>query len=146
MADGTLTTTTSDIRLKENIEPLNNSLEKVLKLQGVNYTWKSDSLHIRKIGFIAQDMEKVFPEFVFTNPNDGYKGINYPDITAVLTEAIKEQQKQIEDLKTTNLNQQNKIEFLESNSKDIEQIKKENVELKAEIEKIKQMLESSAKK
>ena len=52
-----------------------------------------------RIGFIAQEVEKVVPELVFTNPEDGYKGVNYDEMTAVLVEAIKEQQKVIEQLK-----------------------------------------------
>ncbi|MBL7960007.1 tail fiber domain-containing protein [bacterium] len=98
--DGTLSSSTSDIRLKENITPLEGSLNKVQRLQGVNFSWKNDPSHSRKIGFIAQDVEKILPELVFTNDVDGYKGINYAEIAAVLTEAIKEQQKQIETLKS----------------------------------------------
>jgi len=97
-SDGTLTTATSDIRLKENITPLESSLNKILRLQGINFSWKSDPSRTRKIGFIAQDVEKILPELVFTNDVDGYKGINYAEITAVLTEAMKEQQKQIQTL------------------------------------------------
>ncbi|MEZ5198479.1 MAG: hypothetical protein R2764_19465 [Bacteroidales bacterium] len=52
------------------------------------------------------DFEKVVPELVFTNQTDGYKGINYAEVTALLTEAIKEQQKIIETL-------QKRIEKLE---------------------------------
>jgi hypothetical protein len=98
-ADGTLTTTTSDIRLKENVEPLNNSLEKLLQLSGVTYSWIGQEE--KRIGFIAQEVEKVIPELVFTNNNteDKIKGIHLDNITAVLVEAIKEQQKIIDELK-----------------------------------------------
>ena len=98
-SDGTLTTATSDIRLKENIEPLNNSLEKLLQLSGVTYSWIGQEG--KRIGFIAQEVEKVIPELVFTNNNteDKIKGIHLDNITAVLVEAIKEQQKIIEELK-----------------------------------------------
>jgi len=98
-SDGTLTTATSDIRLKENVEPLNNSLEKLLKLSGVTYNWIGQEG--KRIGFIAQEVEKVIPELVFTNNNteDKIKGIHLDNITAVLVEAIKEQQKIIEELK-----------------------------------------------
>ncbi|KAB2871090.1 MAG: tail fiber domain-containing protein, partial [Bacteroidales bacterium] len=99
MADGTLTTATSDIRLKENVSVLENSLSKVLKLRGVNFTWKANPELGNRIGFIAQEVEAVLPELVFTNENDGYKGVNYAEMTAVLVEAVKEQQKQIEALK-----------------------------------------------
>ena len=97
--NGTLTTATSDIRLKENVEPLTNSLEKVLQLTGVTYSWIGQEG--KRIGFIAQEVEKVIPELVFTNNNteDKIKGIHLDNITAVLVEAIKEQQKIIEELK-----------------------------------------------
>jgi hypothetical protein len=100
MADGTLTTATSDARFKENIRPITDALDKVLSLKGVEFNWIGDENHSDKIGFIAQDVEKVIPELVFTNEADGYKGINYAEMTAVLAEAVKAQQKQIEDLKS----------------------------------------------
>jgi ribosomal protein S6E (S10) len=89
-SDGTLTTATSDIRLKNNIKTIKNSLEKVLQLRGVSFTWKSNPEYGTRIGFIAQEFEQVIPELVFTNEVDGYKGINYAEVTAVLVEAIKE--------------------------------------------------------
>jgi hypothetical protein len=98
-SDGTLTTNTSDIRLKEKIEPLTNSLEKILQLSGITYNWIG--IEGKRIGFIAQEVEKVIPELVFTNNNteDEIKGIHQDNLTAVLVEAIKEQQKIIEELK-----------------------------------------------
>lgn len=98
-SNGTLTTNTSDIRLKENIEPLTNSLEKILQLTGVTYNWIGETG--KRIGMIAQDVEKVIPELVFTNNNteEKIKGIHQDNLTAVLVEAIKEQQKIIEELK-----------------------------------------------
>lgn len=122
-ANGTLSTSASDIRLKENVTPLTNSiLNKVLKVQGVNFSWKSDSTHKKCIGFIAQDMEEIFPEIVFTNPTDGFKGINYSEYTAVLNEAIKEQQKTIE-------NQKQEIEQLKLKIKEIDELKIKNKQL-----------------
>jgi hypothetical protein len=103
-ADGTLTTSTSDVRLKENVTTLSDGLNKVVQLRGVNFNWKSDENKTTKIGFIAQEVQKVLPELVFVNPTDGYYGVNYAEMTAVLVEAVKEQQTQIERL--NNLNQQ----------------------------------------
>ena len=94
----------SDETLKKNIEPLSSSLEKVMLLQGVSYDWKADDYpemgftKDRQIGFIAQDVEKVFPELVKTN-NNGYKGVYYVKIVPILLEAMKEQQKEISELK-----------------------------------------------
>lgn len=120
MTDGTLTTATSDRRLKDNITPLEGCLNNVLKLQGVSFTWKDPAEKGRKIGFIAQEVEEIFPELVFTNPTDGYKGINYAEMTAVLTEALKEQQKIIEAL---TVKDQENTETIQQLQKDIEQIK-----------------------
>jgi hypothetical protein len=90
MADGTLTTATSDIRMKENVQTLQGGLDKILQLRGVSFTWINHPEYGQRIGFIAQEMEEILPELVFTNEVDGYKGINYAEVTAVLTEAIKE--------------------------------------------------------
>ncbi len=113
MADGTLTTATSDIRLKENIHTLKGGLEKVLQLRGVSFTWINHPEYGQRIGFIAQEMEEILPELVFTNEVDGYKGINYAEVTAVLTEAIKEQQAEIDRLHQENLNLNARLERLE---------------------------------
>jgi hypothetical protein len=82
--------------MKKDIVEINAAIQKVLELRGVYFSWKEDKSGKRRVGFIAQDMEKVLPEVVFTNPVDGLKGINYAEISAVLAEAIEEQQKQIE--------------------------------------------------
>jgi len=76
----------SDIKLKNNIKPLTNCLDNVMNLEGVSYYLNGDTK--RKIGFIAQNIEKIYPEFVFNNGQT--KSVAYPNITAVLVEAIKE--------------------------------------------------------
>ena len=117
MSDGTLTTSTSDVRLKENIETIHNGLEKVKQLRGVTFTWKSNPEYGTKYGFIAQELEKVIPELVFTNDSDGYKGVNYAEMTSVLVEAVKEQQTEIDELKKIVQQQQTQISaLLELNS------------------------------
>jgi len=58
---------------------------------------------------IAQEVEKVLPELVFVNNVDGYKGINYAEMSAVLVEAIKEQQQQIEAEKAKNKELENEL-------------------------------------
>ncbi|MEE4177202.1 MAG: tail fiber domain-containing protein [Bacteroides sp.] len=95
-SDGTLTTATSDARLKENIHTLQGGLEKVLQLRGVSFTWKNNPEYGTRIGFIAQEFEQVIPELVFTNEVDGFKGINYAEVSAVLVKAVQEQQALIE--------------------------------------------------
>jgi hypothetical protein len=95
---GTLTATdinsTSDINLKENIRPIENPLDKVLQINGVEFDWKDNQQS--SIGVIAQEVEEVFPSLVKTAEN---KSVNYNGLVGVLIEAIKEQQKQIEELK-----------------------------------------------
>ena len=93
-------TTTSDIRLKENFEPMSNALELVSQLNGLYYTWKKDAGtdKPRKLGFIAQEVEKVIPELVKTD-SEGMKSVDYVSVIPVLVEALKHQQKQIDELK-----------------------------------------------
>lgn len=87
----------SDQSVKENIRPIENALERVIKSRGVLYD-RTDSGEKNNIGFIAQELEVAFPELVVTN-EDGTKAVKYQNAVAVLFEAIKEQQKQIEELK-----------------------------------------------
>ena len=98
------TSNMSDIRLKKNIKPLENCLDKVLSLNGVSFDWKDENKG-SSIGFIAQDFEKTVPELVQEKPDisDGtkmHKSIQYANLNAMLVEAIKEQQDQIEYLKS----------------------------------------------
>ena len=90
-ATGFVVNQASDARLKENIEPIDNALDKVLKLNGVTFNWvdKIRGGNDRKIGLIAQDVKKVIPELVGETP-DGYLTVNYKDIPALLVEAIKQ--------------------------------------------------------
>ena len=90
---------TSDKRLKTDITSLNYGLREVMNLRPVNFRWKSDPKAL-KIGFIAQEVDKVIPESVDKGQKEGdYLGMNYADIIPVLTKAIQEQQQQIESLR-----------------------------------------------
>jgi hypothetical protein len=84
----------SDISVKENIREIPFSLDRVLKIRGVLYD-RTDTGTKNNIGFVAQELDKQFPELVETNP-DGTKAVKYQNAVAVLVEAIKEQQSQIE--------------------------------------------------
>ena len=94
----------SDLRWKKNIVPISNAMSLVEGLQGVAFEWRKDEFKDknfeegRQIGLIAQDVEQVIPEIVKTD-EDGYKAIAYEKLTAVLVEALKEQQQEIRDLK-----------------------------------------------
>ena len=96
----------SDKRLKENIKNLNgnDALNGIEQLNGVTFNWKDNG--DKSLGLLAQDVEKVYPELVHENPQTGYKSVEYSNLVAVLIEAVKEQQKQIDELKKE-LNKQN---------------------------------------
>jgi len=86
---------TSDINLKENIHSIEDPLGKVMQINGVGFRWKDTKEDA--IGVIAQDIEEVIPEIV--KNNDHIKTVNYNGLIGVLIEAIKEQQRQILELK-----------------------------------------------
>ena len=128
-ANGILTNSSSDISLKENISTIDDALAKVLSLRGVTFSWKNDPTHAKNIGFIAQEVENVLPELVFTTPSTGKKGVDYAEITAVLAESVKEQQaiiknqeEQINSLKTLNEENSAHIRNLEQTVQEIKSI------------------------
>ena len=86
----------SDRRLKQNIHTITNPIEKVSALRGVNFEFIKDGK--KQIGVIAQETEEIIPEVIGECP-DGYKTVQYGNIVGLLIEAIKEQQKQIDELK-----------------------------------------------
>ena len=95
------TTTSSDRKLKENITPVENALDKVKQLNGVEFDWKKDGT--KSAGVIAQDVEKVLPQAVKTvkdlNSDEEYKTVKYDSLHALLIESIKELSAEIEILK-----------------------------------------------
>jgi hypothetical protein len=126
---------TSDVRWKKNISSIANPLEKVMALKGVNYYFKTKAELLaekqdttynftdkKQIGFIAQEVEKVLPEVVSTDPV-GYKTVEYSKVVALLVEAMKEQQEEIEALKKENASlkaQADKVKLLEDKIQKIE--------------------------
>ena len=95
----------SDARYKKNVKTIQNALDKINRMRGVEYEWKTNEFpemnfsKEKQIGLIAQEVENVIPEIVSTNSN-GYKSLDYSRTVAILIEAIKEQQKEISELKT----------------------------------------------
>ena len=79
----------SDARLKANIISLGSTLAKLLQIDGKTYTMKKDESEKQKIGLLAQDLEKVFPELV--SESKGIKSVNYQGLVPVLINAIKDQ-------------------------------------------------------
>lgn len=114
----------SDIRLKRNVQPLKEVLKKLSAIQPITYYFKDKKVYpaSHQIGFSAQEIEKEFPQLVNKTDN-GYLAVNYPQMTAVAIQAIKEQQVEIQELKNKNtqlegiINQLNerieKLEFYE---------------------------------
>ena len=98
-------TTVSDERLKDDVVSIDSALDKVMKLRGVEYIWNKGSRQGQKdLGVIAQEVEKVLPEIVKDTEmvlldEEIYKTVDYEKLTAVLIEAVKEQQEEIEKLK-----------------------------------------------
>jgi hypothetical protein len=90
----------SDFRLKENVLTITNPLSKVMSLRGVSYNRTDLEDKTKKIGFIAQEVKETVPEVVSYNEEQDRYGVSYGNVTALLVEAIKEQQTQIEELKT----------------------------------------------
>jgi hypothetical protein len=89
---------TSSITFKENINPIENALNSILNLRGVCYDRK-DGSEINETGLIAEEVDKIIPSLVTKDDNGNPYGVKYTKVVAYLVEAVKEQQKQIEDLK-----------------------------------------------
>ena len=102
-------TTVSDKRLKDNVKTIDNALDKVMSLRGVEFDWNATSRKGQHdIGLIAQEVEEVLPEVVIDkklcmgdmkNNEKDYKTVDYEKIVGVLVEAIKELKQEIEELK-----------------------------------------------
>jgi hypothetical protein len=108
----------SDLRYKKNIIPLENSLSNILKINGVRYDWKQEEFPEKhfsdrnQIGFIAQEIEKIFPEMVFTDEK-GFKSVDYARLTPVLVEAIKELNFRNEKLEIKNQKLESRLDKIE---------------------------------
>jgi hypothetical protein len=84
----------SDERLKTDIRPIENALDRIGKLKGVYYHWKDDKKEKEEIGVIAQDVQQQFPELVNTDKN-GILSVDYIKLTAILIECVKDLKQQI---------------------------------------------------
>jgi hypothetical protein len=100
--------TISDIRLKDEVKTIDNALGKIKSLRGVEYVWNKGHREGQKdLGLIAQEVEQVLPEIVrekkmplMDDSDKVYKTVDYEKIVGVLIEAVKEQQEQIDELKS----------------------------------------------
>ncbi len=109
--------------------PLTHALDAILQLQGKTYHWKEDTAFTNKqdIGLVAQEVEKVFPELV-AEDEQGYKGIAYSKLTAVLIEAIKEQQAQMIDQQQQMTEQEARFTALEKENTQLKTIMAEQMD------------------
>lgn len=127
------TSCSSDQRLKENIKTvdINQMLNEVMQLRPVHFTWIADKKHEHQTGFIAQELEKHFPEFVKTN-DDGYKQVNYAHFVSVLTASIQQLYKNI-----VKVEQQQEIQARQIASKaEATDVQKWKAEADAKIQKL----------
>lgn len=129
--------TLSDIRLKTNIKNLDNSLDKILKLRSVTFNdIKTGTPHI---GYIAQEVEEIIPDVIFKTNILGeddsslYKAIRYTEIIPYLSDAIKKQQKMIEQ-------KDNEIKTLKNEINEIKSLIIPKGVIKKELDEIKRML------
>jgi hypothetical protein len=126
-------TVVSDARLKQKIRPLPGALDKLLALRGVNFEYidsdKAPALSGEQIGFIAQEVERVFPDWVETGA-DGYKRVTVRGLEALVVEALRELQQR-------------------QDARLVEELKRrdaENAELKRSVEELKSLVNGLARK
>jgi hypothetical protein len=128
--------TTSDIRLKTNIQPTTKGLTDLMQIEVKDYRYKDDPAKLQT-GFIAQQVYEHYPNAVTPGGEDVKTNpwmMDYGKMTPLLVKAVQEQQAQIEELKAQNEALQNKVY-------EVDALKAQNAEMKAEIESIKTMLE-----
>jgi len=110
----------SDLRFKKNIKTIDSPMDKINNIRGVSFEWKRSEYQDKGLpegehyGVIAQEIEQVLPEIVKEGP-DGDKAVSYTELVPILTEAIKEQQKQLEQ-------QQRQVEYLLQKVESLERI------------------------
>jgi len=100
---GNIRPTSSDIRLKKNIQPINYGLKDLLNIRGVTFNWKDPTEGqetLRNLGFIAQEVREIFPEVVFGDESKEMLSINATYLIPVIVEAIKTLNNKIEELKS----------------------------------------------
>lgn len=127
----------SDKRYKKDVQPIGNVTEKIKKINSYTYFYKQDEFNEKnfdrdqQIGLIAQELKEVFPQLV-KEDNKGFMAVNYQGMVPVLLEAIKEQQKQIDEKVAVNSDIQ----------KQLEEQKKINDALQGRMDKLEQMISS----
>ena len=138
----------SDERYKKEISDIDNALEQVMELRGTTYFMRIEEFpdkHFpsqRQYGVIAQELEKVFPNLVYTDPISGYKSVQYANMVAILIEAIKEhRQETLENKKMAQIMREGLQEKNQEQDRRISALEKENKELKGQVEDLKKQVE-----
>lgn len=127
-------TASSDRRLKKDIQVLDSSLEKILRLEPVSFLWRDEKISSqRQIGFVAQDVEKVLPELVSTN-DKGIRSVAYGNLVAVVVGALKKVYQMIHSLSEKFEASENRVNELEKNVKILLQRQEENEQKRRALE------------
>jgi hypothetical protein len=109
----------SDRRLKQNIEPLTGAADKLLQLHGVSFDWKNPEEHEdqpgRQVGFIAQDVERIFPQWVGEDKK-GFKTLVIPEkaMAALTVESLRSLKAENDALRTQSSDLRHRVEALEA--------------------------------
>ena len=101
---------------------LGATLSKLLQIDGKSYTMKKDESEKQKIGLLAQDIEKVFPELV--SESHGVKSVNYQGLVPVLINALKEQDAMMKEQDSRLSKQQSEIDRLKNQEKRLERLER----------------------
>jgi len=146
----------SDIKLKKNVATIDAAITNLKDIRGVTYYWRDTNRpQKQQMGVIAQEIEKIFPQLVITG-HDGYKMVNYQGLIPVLIEAIKEQQKIIEELTAALETEKQSTGALKAaldkqqalmkmQSQLMQKLETENAGMKSDLEMIKEYLELNKK-
>ena len=128
-------THSSDARLKHDISPIEDALNKILKIRGVEYVFNSDSENKTQLGFIAQEIEPIFPEVVQTDKK-GFKSMIYSNLVAPLVESVKALYARIVGIDKHNQVQDRQIAS-KADRAEVTALKAETTALKTENDKLK---------
>ena len=132
----------SDERFKDEISPIANSLDKIKELSGVRFVWRHDEFPDKEfqkgddIGVIAQNVEKIFPEAVFTDTL-GFKSVQYAKLVAPLIEATKELAHNLEMYQVMHVGIESRVS---ANERKIASLESENKKIKDELQELRNMI------
>jgi hypothetical protein len=146
------TNCSSDIRLKTNVHEIENPLEKILSLRGVEFDWneKSQSSGQHSIGVIAQDVEKQFPTAVMEDSSTGYKKVDYAVLVAPVIQAFKDLNRRMMGLFGASENHSRRLTSLEAENyardQKIQKLENENAALRKRLDNQRTELEAIKRK